>query len=63
MGDCRECREGHEHCHGTLIRHTWQRAECTETGCPDPDLVLHSLVIDCDSAGCECDDQILRTAV
>ena len=30
--DCRDCQAGLEHCHGTLIHHVWQAAECTEDG-------------------------------
>ncbi len=55
---CRECEAGQGlgwvHCHGTLIRHWLGRAECTDQDCPDADLMAHSLVIDCDAAGCPC---------
>jgi hypothetical protein len=45
------------HCHGTLIRHWLHGSECTEDGCTSPELVLHSLVIDCDAVGCDCNQQ------
>ncbi|OYN77267.1 hypothetical protein CG716_18840 [Mycolicibacterium sphagni] len=54
---CRECTAGLGHCHGTLIRHTAHRAECTEGGCGSPELVLHTFVIDCDTVGCDCTQQ------
>lgn len=58
MGNiCRECETEMAHCHGTLIRHSLLRSECTEDGCSDPELVMHGLVIDCDSVGCDCCQQ------
>lgn len=54
---CRACRARLAHCHGTLIRHPTLRAECTEADCTSPELVLHTLVIDCDAVGCACADQ------
>ena len=52
--ECRDCLAGLEHCHGTVIRHASDRAECTEEGCETPELV-HALRIDCDAVGCTCD--------
>ncbi len=57
---CRECHSGMAHCHGTLIRHWLHGSECTEDGCTSPELVLHSLVIDCDAVGCDCNQQTRR---
>ena len=61
MGDdCRDCRAGRAHCHGTLICHTTQHWQCTDPDCTHPELLLHSLVLDCDALGCPCgehDDQ------
>nr|WP_170310440.1 hypothetical protein [Mycolicibacterium sarraceniae] len=54
---CRECTAGLGHCHGTLILHTAHREECTEEGCTAPELILHALVIDCDTVGCDCSQQ------
>ena len=51
---CRKCEAGWEHCHGTVIRHSLRHAECTHFDCPDPELIPHALVIDCDVVGCEC---------
>nr|WP_170313135.1 hypothetical protein [Mycolicibacterium anyangense] len=59
--NCRDCVAGLAHCHGTLIRHSRHRAECTEDGCESPELILHGLVIDCDSVGCDCTQQILES--
>ena len=56
--NCRECADGLAHCHGTLIRHPGHRPECTEDDCESPELICHSLVIDCDSVGCDCAQQI-----
>jgi hypothetical protein len=50
---CRECRTGLEHCHGTVIHHVRFRVECTEDGCATPE-ILHSFSIDCEAIGCEC---------
>lgn len=52
--DCRECIAGRPHCHGTLIRHAGQRWQCTEPDCTYPEVLLHSLSIDCEAVGCEC---------
>jgi hypothetical protein len=51
---CRYCRDGWEHCHGTAIIHEQRRAECTEDDCADPDFIPHVLCIDCDAVGCPC---------
>ncbi len=50
---CRECRAGLEHCHGTVIHHTRFRSECTEDSCVTPE-VVHAFRIDCDAIGCTC---------
>jgi hypothetical protein len=52
--DCRECRAGLEHCHGTIIFHPCRRAECTEDGCHGPDGIPHAFRIDCEAVGCRC---------
>jgi hypothetical protein len=52
--DCRDCLAGLEHCHGTIIRHSLRRSECTETDCVSPELLAHTFVIDCDAVGCTC---------
>jgi hypothetical protein len=52
--DCRHCRAGLHHCHGTIIHHTLHRSECTEADCFSPELVPHAFVIDCDAVGCSC---------
>jgi hypothetical protein len=46
---CRYCRDGWEHCHGTVIVHAQRRAECTEDDCGGPDFIAHVLRIDCDA--------------
>jgi hypothetical protein len=51
---CRACRAGLDHCHGTVIRHSLRRSECTEDGCTSPDLLPHDFVVDCDAVGCAC---------
>ena len=51
--DCRDCQAGLEHCHGTLIHHVWQAAECTEDGCPG-EMLPHSFALDCEAVGCRC---------
>jgi hypothetical protein len=60
--DCRDCRAGLDHCHGTIIRHSggrfWGRSECTEPDCFAPELLPHTFVIDCDSIGCGCAETI-----
>lgn len=52
--DCRQCVAGQAHCHGTLIHHWGQPPQCTEPGCIHPEVLLHSLRIDCESVGCDC---------
>ena len=52
-GECRECRAGLEHCHGTVIIHELYRSECTEDGCETPE-AIHMFRIDCDAIGCTC---------
>jgi hypothetical protein len=51
--ECRDCRAGVEHCHGTVIHHASLFVECTEPDCRTPE-VVHSFVIDCDAIGCTC---------
>jgi hypothetical protein len=53
MGNCRECRAGLDHCHGTVVRHALRLAECTEDGCVTPE-VVHAFTIDCEAVGCAC---------
>ena len=55
---CRLCGAGLEHCHGTVVKHALRDWECTEYDCPDPELITHTLVIDCEVIGCECDQPI-----
>jgi hypothetical protein len=57
MSSCRECRHGIAHCHGTLIRHSRFRAECTENECTSSELIVHTYLVDCDAIGCDCDQQ------
>lgn len=57
VNECRDCRAGRPHCHGTLIRHSTQHWECTDTDCDHPELFTHSLTIDCEALGCECGEQ------
>jgi hypothetical protein len=56
--DCRDCRAGLEHCHGTIIRHIegrlLGRSECTEPGCFSPELLPHVFDVDCTAVGCDC---------
>lgn len=54
---CRECRAGLEHCHGTVIHHVRHRTECTEDGCLTPE-VLHVFSIDCEAVGCDCGQSV-----
>jgi hypothetical protein len=56
---CRDCREGLDHCHGTIIRHTLSRPECTEPDCDGPELLPHIFVVDCDAVGCTCTESAL----
>ena len=51
---CRECVAGRPHCHGTLIHHYEQKPQCTDPECSHPEVLLHSLVVDCDAIGCQC---------
>jgi hypothetical protein len=55
---CRYCRDGWEHCHGTVIVHVQHRADCTEDGCVNPESIAHSLRIDCEAVGCSCGQPI-----
>jgi hypothetical protein len=59
---CRDCREGLDHCHGTIIRHTLSRPECTEPDCDGPELLPHIFVVDCDAVGCTCTESALAKA-
>lgn len=52
--ECRECLAGRPHCHGTLIHHWGQPPQCTEPDCDHPEVLLHSLSIDCRAVGCPC---------
>jgi len=62
VNDCRECLAGQPHCHGTLIHHGgrhggqhWgQQSQCTDPDCTHPEVLLHSLSVDCDVIGCDC---------
>jgi hypothetical protein len=51
---CRECAVGRPHCHGTLIHHLGQKPQCTDPDCSHPEVLLHSLIVDCDAIGCLC---------
>ena len=51
---CRECAAGTPHCHGTLIRHSTAHLQCTEPHCAHPEVLLHSLTVDCDALGFQC---------
>ncbi len=51
--DCRGCRAGLEHCHGTVIQHALRWSECTEQDCVTPE-VMHAFTIDCEAMGCAC---------
>jgi hypothetical protein len=57
---CRECLARQPHCHGTLIHHRGQQPQCTEAGCDHPEILLHSLTIDCEAIGCDCGDPDAR---
>jgi hypothetical protein len=50
---CRECRAGLEHCHGTVIVHVAFGPECTEVDCTEPELA-HAYRLECDAIGCRC---------
>jgi hypothetical protein len=56
--ECRDCRAGLDHCHGTIIHHALQRSECTEPDCVAPELLPHAFVIDCDAVGCLCMESV-----
>jgi hypothetical protein len=56
--ECRDCRDGLDHCHGTIIRHSSHRPECTEAGCVSPELLPHTFVVDCDAVGCRCAESV-----
>lgn len=51
--DCRGCRAGLDHCHGTAILHGLQRQECTELDCATPE-IAHAFAVDCEAIGCVC---------
>ncbi|MDX1882344.1 hypothetical protein [Mycolicibacterium sp. 120270] len=51
--DCRGCRAGLDHCHGTVIHHALQWVECTEDDCVMPE-IAHAFVVDCEAIGCVC---------
>lgn len=55
---CRECAPGVAHCHGSLIQHSAGRPECTDPDCTLPELSVHTFVVDCADAGCECGQPI-----
>ncbi|MHA7648850.1 hypothetical protein ACX9NE_00185 [Mycobacterium sp. ML4] len=62
---CRDCRAGLDHCHGTVIRHSLGRPECTEPDCVAPELFTHAFVVDCDVVGCACGEvsgDLIRSA-
>jgi hypothetical protein len=50
---CHECRDGLEHCHGTVIHHARFGWECTEPACERPELA-HAYRLDCEAIGCRC---------
>lgn len=51
---CRDCREGWEHCHGAVIVHVAFHAECTEPDCDGPEMISHVYKLDCEAVGCQC---------
>jgi hypothetical protein len=55
---CWKCEAAWDHCHGTVIRHSLRHTECTQSDCPSPELVPHTLIIDCDVVGCDCGQPI-----
>ncbi|KAA1250229.1 hypothetical protein F0Q45_10815 [Mycobacterium simiae] len=59
---CRDCQAGLFHCHGTIIRHSRGRAQCTEADCDCPEIVVHTFVIDCHAVGCTCADSVVAVA-
>jgi hypothetical protein len=52
---CRDCVRGVDHCHGTLVTHVADVAECTER-CDDLDPTRHAWLITCGdvNGGCVC---------
>jgi len=50
---CHECRDGLEHCHGTVIDHVRFGSECTETGCERSE-IAHAYRLHCEAIGCRC---------
>ncbi|MGB8404203.1 MAG: hypothetical protein WCE30_09080 [Mycobacterium sp.] len=50
---CRQCGDDLQHCHGTVIIHAGQAAECTDEDCVTPE-AEHLFRIDCDTVGCAC---------
>lgn len=52
--DCRDCRAGLAHCHGTIIDHPLRVPECSDDTCTDTTPVLHGYAIGCDAVGCGC---------
>jgi hypothetical protein len=50
--ECRDCRDGLDHCHGTAVHHLRFGLECTDD-CAAPD-APHAFRIDCDAIGCSC---------
>lgn len=57
VSGCRECVAGRPHCHGTLIHHWHQQSQCTDPECSHPEVLLHSLSVDCDAIGCDCGER------
>ena len=63
--ECVNCTRGLDHCHGTLIVHTTEFAECTEPTCEDLDSSRHLAIVDCSAVdgGCDCvsvlDEQVI----
>jgi len=57
-GQCRECRATGPHCHGALIRHPGGFSHCTEPGCGDSEVLLHSFSVDCETLGCGCGESV-----
>ena len=49
---CSDCGVRVEHCHGTLVRHTGDVAECTEPDCTVPEPACHTLVVHCVELDC-----------
>ena len=51
---CRDCRDGWEHCHGTVIIHLLRHTECTEDACGGANHIPHAFRMDCEAVGCPC---------